>query len=196
MISRETRSACPVRPYDSAEAGYSELVATWLENPNAYFRAFGPEARAFQRQNPSERLRTMTLVGPASRFVGLRPVKVSLDGVGERVSSWESFFAIALARLIAVHASTFSALQESGELAWLGCPRGAAPVADLLEAGVLKPGFGSLEEVVWRTQWLFLMCGIRPNEVVVQVDPYEDEAWEARCEEIHRKRAERRSFLV
>ena len=43
-------------------------------------------------------------------------------------------------------------------------------------------------------QWLFLMCGIRLNEVIVQVDPYTDEEWRVRKEEIDRKRSEERAF--
>ena len=44
-------------------------------------------------------------------------------------------------------------------------------------------------------QWLFLMCGIRLNEVVVQVDPYTNEAWRVRKAEIDRKRAEEKAFM-
>ena len=44
-------------------------------------------------------------------------------------------------------------------------------------------------------QWLFLMCGIRLNEVIVQVDPYTDEEWRVRKEEIDRKRSEERAFM-
>ena len=49
--------------------------------------------------------------------------------------------------------------------------------------------------VVARVQWLFLMCGIRLNEVIVQVDPYTDEEWRVRKEEIDRKRSEERAFM-
>ena len=44
-------------------------------------------------------------------------------------------------------------------------------------------------------QWLFLMCGIRLNEVVVQVDPYTNEAWRVRKAEIDRKRAAEKAFM-
>ncbi len=187
---------CPVRPYDGTDAAYSEQVAAWLANPHAYFRAFGPEARAFQSRNRSERLRTMTLVAPAVSLVNFRPVQVSLDGARERVSSWESLFAIVSARLIAAQPRVFAALQAAGELDWLGCPPDAAPVAETLEAGALRPTFASLADVVGRVQWLFLMCGIRLNEVVVQVDPYTDEAWKARHAEIRRKRADDKAFMA
>ena len=50
-------------------------------------------------------------------------------------------------------------------------------------------------DVVARVQWLFLMCGIRLNEVIVQVDPYTDEEWRVRKEEIDRKRSEERAFM-
>ena len=186
---------CPVRPYDGTDDAYAANVAAWLANPHAYFRAFGPEARAFQARNRSERLRTMTLVAPAAALVGFRPVQISLDGARERVSSWESLFAIVSARLIAAQPRVFAALQAAGELDWLGCPKDAAPVAETLEAGALRPTFASLTDVVGRVQWLFLMCGIRLNEVVVQVDPYTDEAWKARHAEIRRKRADDKAFM-
>lgn len=196
MIGEKTEQrACPVRPYDGTDAGYAAQVAEWLANPNAYFRAFGPEARAFQARNRSERLRTMTLVAPAEKLVALRPVQISLDGVREKVSSWESLFAVVSARLIAAQPGVFAALQAAGELDWLGCPADGAPVADALAAGTLKPDFTSLAEVVGRVQWLFLMCGIRLNEVIVQVDPYTDEAWAARRAEILRKRADEKAFM-
>ena len=189
------RGPCPVMPYDRAADGYAELVAEWLANPNAHFRAFGPEARAFQARNRSERLRTMTLVAPAEKLVDLRPVKVGLDGTCERVSSWEQLFATVCARLVTAHGSVFAALQEAGELDWLGCAKGAAPIADVLEAGALRPDFASLAEVVCRVQWLFLMCGIRLNEVIVQVDPYTDAEWSVRQAEIRRKREDEKKFM-
>ena len=66
---------------------------------------------------------------------------------------------------------------------------------EVLEAGELSPGFGSLTEVVLRVQWLFLMCGIRLNEVIVQVDPFTDEEWQDRRQELRRKRAEQNAFM-
>lgn len=196
MMRETEQRACPVKPFDKADADYAEQVATWLANPNAYFRAFGPEARAFQSRNRSERLRTMTLVAPAAKLVAFRPVQISLDGVRERVTSWESLFAIVSARLIAAQPGVFAALQAAGELDWLGCPAESAPIADALAAGTLRPNFASLDEVVGRVQWLFLMCGIRLNEVIVQVDPYSDEEWKTRHAEILRKRADERAFMT
>jgi len=52
-----------------------------------------------------------------------------------------------------------------------------------------------MDEVVARVQWLFLMCGIRLNEVVVQVDPFSDEQWAVRKAEIDRRRAEDKAFM-
>jgi len=181
--------------FERADGGYVEQVSAWLAEPHAAFRAFGPEARAFQARNRSERLRVMTLVAPAEELVGMRPVCISLDGVREDAGSWETVFSIVTARLLAARPQTFAALQAAGELAWLGCPFGSAPVADLLSAGLLKPEFSSMAEVVSRVQWLFLMCGIRLNEVVVQVDPYTDEAWAVRREELRRQRAEEHAFM-
>jgi len=186
---------CPVTPYECAGAGYSELVAAWLAEPHAAFRAFGPEARNFQAQNRSERLRVMTLVAPAEELAALRPVCVSLDGVREDADSWEVLFSVVAKRLLTARPQTFAALQTAGELGWLGCPFGGAPVADLFASGLLKPTFASLADVVSRVQWLFLMCGIRLNEVVVQVDPHTDETWAVRREELRRKRAEEQAFM-
>ena len=195
MISRDEKRVCPVRPYDGSYADYAAQVLQWLESPNAYFRAFGPEARAFQARNRSERLRTMTLVAPAEKLVDFKPVQICLDGVGERVVSWEDLFAVASARLIVAQPHVFAALQETGELAWLGCPKGATPVAEAFKAGVLRPDFESLAEVIVRIQWLFLMCGIRLNEVIVQVDPYTDAEWKTRHAEILQKRANEKAFM-
>ena len=53
----------------------------------------------------------------------------------------------------------------------------------------------SKETPVGAVAGLFLMCGIRLNEVIVQVDPYTDEEWRVRKEEIDRKRSEERAFM-
>ena len=167
----------------------------WLANPHAFFKAFGPEAREFQRRHRSERLRTMTLVAPAEELAHVRPVCLCLDRAEASVGSWQEVFAQTAARLVAAHPQTFAALQQAGELAWMECPADGAPVAEVLEAGALCPEFGSWDEVVARVQWLFLMCGIRLNEVIVQVDPYTDGEWEIRREELRRKRADEKKFM-
>jgi len=192
---RRESPGCPVKAFERTESGYAEQVSAWLADPHAYFTSFGPEARAFQAKNRSERLRVMTLVAPAEELAVLRPVCMSLDGSREETGSWEQVFSVTTTRLLTAHPLTFAALQASGELGWLGCPFGGAPVAEALAAGLLKPSFSSLAEVVSRIQWLFLMCGIRLNEVVVQVDPYTDETWSARREELRRKRAEQQAFM-
>ena len=193
----ETKSfeRCPVAAYERAGEGYAELVGAWLDNPHAYFKSFGREAREFQRRHRSARLRTMTLVASSEELAALRPVCVSLDGADAEAANWEEVFALVTARLAAANPETFAALQAAGELVWLGCPADGAALADQLEAGSLKPQFGSWAEVVWRVQWLFLMCGIRLNEVIVQVDPYTDEEWKVRAEELRRKRAEQQAFM-
>jgi len=188
-------SGCPIRAYEAAMPGYAELVASCLADPHAYFRSFGAEARAFQERNRSERLRTMTLVAPAEELASLTPVRLSLDGACEEVASWKMAFSVVASRLLAARPQTFSALQAADELRWLGCPCGGASVAEIFEAGLIKPEFASLAEVVMRIQWLFLMCGIRLNEVVVQIDPYTDESWAVRREELCRKRAVQREFM-
>ena len=92
-------------------------------------------------------------------------------------------------------AATFDALQAAGQLEWLGCSATGEAVSAMLEAGRINPQFADWAEVVARVQWLFLMCGIRLNEVIVQVDPYTDEEWRVRKEEIDRKRSEERAFM-
>lgn len=188
---------CPVAPYGKGPDGYAASVSAWLADPHAYFTAFGPEARAFQKRNRSERLRTMTLVADAAELAAFAPVQIALDGRAVRVASWQDAFAVALTRLAAAHPASFAALQAADELAWLGCPAGGAPVAERLgsEEGV-RPVFGALSDVVYRIQWLFLMCGVRLNEVVVQVDPYTDETWAARREELRRKRRAQQEFMA
>lgn len=185
----------PVVAFERAGEGYVEQVGEWIANPHAYFKAFGPEARTFQRRHPSERLRTMTFVMPSAELAVLRPVCLSLDGRDVSVQSWSDAFSTAVSRLVPVHAETFAALQSAGELEWLGCGPSGEPVAEVLAAGRLNPQFGDWAEVVARVQWLFLMCGIRLNEAIVQVDPYTDEEWKVRKAEIDRKRAEERAFM-
>lgn len=187
---------CPVKSFDRAPADYATRVAEWLANPHAYFKAFGREAREFQRRHRSERLRTMTLVAPAEELAGLRPVCLCLDRAEASVGSWEEVFAQVAARLVAAHPATFAALQQAGELAWLGCGADTLPVTVVLESGALRPEFASLAEVIARVQWLFLMCGVRLNEVLVQVDPFTDETWSVRKAALDQRRAEDRAFLA
>lgn len=188
-------NVCPVVPFDRSAPGYIDQVAAWIADPHAYFRAFGPEARAFQRRHPSERLRTLTLVMAAAELARFRPVYVSLDGREVAVGSWSDVFTVVLSRLVQVHVATFKALQAAGGLDWLGCEPFGESVAVRLETGRLQPQFADWGEVVARVQWLFLMCGIRLNEVIVQADPYTDDEWRVRKEEIDRRRAADRAFL-
>ena len=186
---------CPIVSFECAGDGYAEQVGEWIANPHAYFKSFGPEARTFQKKHPSERLRTMPLVAPAAELAVLRPVRLSLDGREVVTKSWSEAFSCTVSRLVAANPATFYALQVAGQLEWLGCsPAGEAGSA-MLEAGRINPEFADWAEVVARMQWLFLMCGIRLNEVIVQVDPYTDEEWRVRKEEIDRKRSEERAFM-
>ena len=188
-------NSCPVVSFERAGDGYAEKVVEWIANPHAYFRSFGPEARTFQKKHPSERLRTMTLVAPAAELAVLRPVRLSLDGREVVAKSWSEAFSCAVSRLVAANPETFDALQTAGLLEWLGCSAAGETVSAMMEAGQIKPQFADWAEVVARVQWLFLMCGIRLNEVIVQVDPYTDEEWRVRKEEIDRKRSEERAFM-
>jgi len=194
-MSFDARGRCPVAAYDRAGEGYAESVGEWLANPHAFFKAFGPEARAFQARHRSERLRTMTLVAPAEELAELRPVCLSVDDAAVPATSWEEVFALTTARLLAANPLTFAAMQRDGLLEWLGCPADGAAVAAKLAANTLDPTFGSMAEVVLRVQWLVLMCGIRLNEVIVQADPYTDEQWAVRKAALDRRRAEDKAFM-
>ena len=185
---------CPVVLFERAEGDCAERVSEWIANPHAYFKSFGPEARTFQKKHPSERLRAMTLVAPAAELAVLRPVRLSLDG-REVAKSWSEVFSCTVSRLVAANPATFDALQAAGQLEWLGCAPAGDAVSAMMEAGRINPQFTDWAEVVARVQWLFLMCGIRLNEVLVQVDPYTDEEWRVRKEEIDRKRSEERVFM-
>ena len=189
------RRDCAVMPYDRAPVGYADEVAAWLADPHAYFAAFGSDARAFQKTHRSERLRTMTFVALADELAAFRPVCVSVDRVDVRVRSWEEVFSHALTRLAEAQPQVFAALQAAGELAWLGCAADDEPFAAKLAAGDVRPGFETWAAVVSRVQWLFLMCGIRLNEAIVQVDPYTDEEWAVRHAEIRERRAADRAFM-
>ena len=189
------RTVCPVVTFDLAGDGYAERVTEWIADPHAFFKAFGPEAHAFQKKHPSERLRTMTLVMPAAELAEFHPVCLSLDGSDVRVESWADALSTAVSRLSAANPATFAALQNAGELEWLGCVPNGDDIGTLIEAGRINPQFADWAEVVSRVQWLFLMCGIRLNEVIVQVDPYTDEEWKIRKAEIDRKRADEKVFM-
>ena len=197
MMSEESNGhkGCPVVCFELAGEGYLESVSQWIMNPHAYFRSFGAEAKEFQRTHRSERLRTMTLVAPAQKLTAFCPVCISLDGASVRVRSWEDVFSVVVSRLSEAYRTTFEALQEAGALAWLGCEKGGASIGEMIEAGELKPGFDSWDEVIARVQWLFLVCGIRLNEVIVQVDPYTDEQWAVRKQEIDSRRAADKAFM-
>ena len=186
---------CPVRSFEEAGDGYATQVGEWIANPHAYFKSFGSEARTFQKKHPSERLRTMTLVAAAAELAALRPVRLSLDGLEVVARSWAEAFSCAVSRLVAANPATFDALQAAGQLEWLGCSPAGEDVSAMLGAGRINPQFDDWAEVVARVQWLFLMCGIRLNEVIVQVDPYTDEEWRVRKEEIDRKRSEERAYM-
>ena len=125
----------------------------------------------------------------------VRPVRLPLDGREVVAKSWSEAFSCAVSRLVVANPATFDALQAAGHLEWLGCTPAGDAVSAMMEAGRINPQFADWAAVVARVQWLFLMCGIRLNEVIVQVDPYTDEEWRVRKEEIDRKRSEERAFM-
>ena len=187
---------CPVAPFEQKGPEYVPQVEGWLANPHAFFKSFGEAARSFQQGHRSERLRTMTFVASAADLLPMRPVRLWLGGAVKTVKGWDGVFSAVVGELVPGCPATFDALQRSGLLAWMGCEAGGVPIATLLSAGALKPSFDSWEEVVRRIQWLLLMCGIKLNDAVVQVDPYTDAQWSEREAEIHRKRSEEKVFMA
>lgn len=190
------RSMCPVAPFERKGPEYVSQVEAWLANPHAFFKSFGEAAREFQRGHRSERLRTMTFVAAAPDLLPMRPVRLWLGGEVKSVQGWDGVFSAVVGELVPGCPATFDALQRNGLLAWMGCDAGGVSISTLLTAGALKPDFTSWEEVVRRIQWLLLMCGIKLNDAVVQVDPYTDAQWTEREADIHRKRAEEKAFMA
>ncbi|MGN0853619.1 MAG: hypothetical protein ACI4Q3_09640 [Kiritimatiellia bacterium] len=195
-FSRPARPACPVAPFERKGPEYVRQVDGWLDDPHAFFKSYGAAARSFQREHRSERLRTMTFVAPAADLLPMRPVRLWLGGEVRSVQGWDGVFSAVVGELVPACPATFDALQRSGLLAWIGCGAGGVPISTLLSAGALKPDFASWEDVIRRVQWLLLMCGIKLNDAIVQVDPYTDEQWTLREADIHRKRSEERAFMA
>lgn len=195
-FSRPSRPVCPVAPFEQKDMGYVHEVETWLSNPHAYFKSYGEVARGFQMRHRSERLRIMTFVAAPADLVGLTPQRLYLGREVKKVEGWDGVFSAVVGELGMDFPETFDALQRQGLLAWLGCPAGGVSVSALLMSGALKPAFDSWEQVIYRIQWLLLMCGIKLNDAVVQVDPYTDAQWKAREQEIHRKRREERTYMA
>ena len=195
-FSRPIRPVCPVAPFEQKGPEYVQQVEEWIANPHAFFKSFGDAARLFQQGHRSERLRTMTFVAAAADLLPMRPVRLWLGGAVKSVQGWDGVFSAVVGELVPGCPATFDALQRNGLLAWIGCEAGGVPILTLLSAGALKPNFASWEEVVRRIQWLLLMCGIKLNDAVVQVDPYTDAQWAEREADIHRKRSEEKAFMA
>lgn len=165
-------------------------------DPHQFFKAFSRTARRFQHMNPSPRYRVMTLVGGANDFLPRQPLKLLVNGHLLRVASWSDVFAYIVRELVAAQPDYIRRLSTAGLLPWI---ENANPANDLIQSfendeATLK--FSTLEEAFWSVQWLLVMCDVKLNEVVVQVDPFEsEEAWRARQAEIRAKRAEENRVL-
>lgn len=165
-------------------------------DPHHFFKAFSRTARRFQHMNPSPRYRVMTLVGVANDFLPRQPLKLLVNDRLMRVTSWSDVFAYIVREMVSAYPNFICRLSSAGLLPWI---ENSNPSLDLIasfESGEATLKFTTLEEAFWCVQWLLVMCGVKLNEVVVQVDPFaSDEAWHARESEIRAKRAEENRVL-
>lgn len=167
----------------------------WIANPHAYFKAFSPVAKRFQRRHPSERLRTMTLVGLPGEFLARRPVRFHVWETTTPVRSWQDVLLAAVGAVARTRPDLVRALDQAGLVPWMVR---LDPGVDLLEAfrlGRATLRLDSLAEAFRKTQWLLLMAGVKLNEAIVQVNPYTDEEWKVREAEMHARRADERRIL-
>ena len=165
------------------------MVREWLMEPHRYFKAFSPVARGFQNRHRSARFRTMTLVGVADDFLKLRPRIVHLMERTTDVNSWEDVFCAIVRAVVVRCPDELRELDVGGYLSWMTKTDEAEDIVAAFGRGAVRLDFTSLEEAFAAVQWLVLMVGVKLNEVVVQVDPYEDNAaWRARSAEINAKR--------
>lgn len=165
-------------------------------DPHRFFKAFSRTARRFQHMNPSARYRVMTLVGSAPDFLPRKPLKLAINDRTLRVDSWTDVVALIVRELVTAKPSFILRLSEAGLLPWI---ENLEPSVDLITAfrnGQTTLRFTSLEEAFLSVQWLLVMCNVKLNEVIVQVDPYaSNAAWHAREEELRAKRAEEARVL-
>ncbi len=165
-------------------------------DPHRFYKAFSRTARRFQHMNRSARLRVMTLVGTAEDFLPRRVLKLALFERVFRVTSWDDVLAYIVRELVAAKPAEIRALSRAGLLPWM---TSADPTLDLVaafSAGQASINFTTREEAFQSVQWLLIMCDVRLNEVVVQIDPYESNAaWRARETEIREKRTEENRVL-
>lgn len=170
-------------------------VRTWLADPHRYFKAFSRTARRFQHMHPSPRLRVMTLVGAAGDFLPRRPLRVHLLGRTTPVASWPEVLAAVVREVVVARPALVRALDARGMLPWMEKADPAADMVAAFSAGAVTLKLDSLEAAFAATQWIALMADVKLNEVVVQVDPYTDEAWRARAQALQAKRDEESRIL-
>ena len=165
-------------------------VREWVAEPHRFFKAFGATARAFQRRHPSPRCRVMTFVGVADDFLKLRPRRVQLLDRTTEVRSWEEVFGAMVRAVVARFPDELRELDVTGYLSWMTKRDEQEDIVAAFSHGAVTLDFTSLEEAFAALQWLVLMMGVKLSDVVVQVDPYEDDAaWRARQADLRAKRA-------
>lgn len=168
----------------------------WCADPHRFFKAFSRTAKRFQFQNRSPRYRVMTLVGGPNDFLKFHPIKLSICDHLAHVTSWEDVFATAIRELVQAKPAFIRTLSQAGYLPWM---ENLNPSVDLLTAfqnGEINLKFMTLVEAFCAVQWLIVMCDIKLNDVIVQIDPYEsEEAWRKREAELRAKRQEESRVL-
>ncbi len=171
-------------------AARDRAVREWVADPHRFFKAFGATARAFQRRHPSPRCRVMTFVGVADDFLKLRPRVVQLLDRTTEVRSWEEVFGAMVRAVVARFPDELRELDVTGYLSWMTKRDEQEDIVAAFSHGAVTLDFTSLEEAFAALQWLVLMMGVKLSDVVVQVDPYEDDAaWRARQADLRAKRA-------
>lgn len=165
-------------------------------DPHRFFKAFSRTARRFQHMNRSPRYRVMTLVGGPNDFLKFHPIKLAIGERLAHVSSWEDVFATLVRELVMRKPAFIQTLSQAGYLPWI---ENLNPSVDLITAfqnGETNLKFMTLVEAFCAVQWLIVMCDIKLNDVIVQIDPYEsEEAWRKRESEIRTKRQEESRVL-
>ncbi len=170
-------------------------VRTWIADPHRYFKAFSRTARRFQHTHPSPRYRVMTLVGGAAEFLCRRPLRLHMLGRTTPVRSWTDVFAAVVREVVVAKPRLVRALAARGLMPWLVAANPSDDVVAAFNAGAVTLKPASLEAAFTATQWIALMADVKLNEVIVQVDPFTDEEWRVREEQLQAKREEQNRVL-
>lgn len=170
-------------------------VRQWIANPHAQFKAFSRTARRFQHMHPSPRYRVMTFVGTPDAFLDKQPLRVHLYDHTLGVNSWEDVLAQVVRLVVAGRPELVRALDAAGLVPWMVRADATTDLVDAFLHGQVTLQIDTHESAFIRTQWLLLMADVMLNEAIVQVDPFTDETWRVRAEDLRAKRAEESRVL-